>query len=231
LKTHDSRDRDALPELVRAPDDGVADDLLHRLTHAVILVDERGRVVRMNQRAAEIIAQGDGLMIQRDVLRGVRPTDTAALHRLIGEAAHSEAGGGCGAGIGLRLERPSRRWPLTVLVAPLRIQGSPSNGDAAAAVFVNDPEHAPALDAGMLRDWFGLTPAEARLAVVLAQGHSLAEALDRLGVGVNTARTQLKIIFGKTGTNRQAQLVRLLLSAPALTPLKSAGRDRRFVGS
>ncbi|MBI1815373.1 MAG: helix-turn-helix transcriptional regulator [Deltaproteobacteria bacterium] len=193
------------------------DDLLHRLGHAVILVDERGRVVRMNQRAAEIVAQGDGLLIQHGVLRGVRPTDTAALHRLIGESVHSEPTNGCAAGVGLRLERPSRRWPLTALVTPLTSLGSPPNGHAVAAVFVSDPEHSPAIDVGMLRQWFGLTPAEARLAVVLAQGHSLAEGLDRLGVGVNTARTQLKAIFGKTGTKRQAELVRLLLTAPTLT--------------
>ena len=211
LKIHDAKDRDTLPELVHAPDDGVVGDLLHRLAHAVILVDKRGRVVRMNRRASEIVEQGDGLLIQHGVLRGVRPTDTAALHRLIGEAVRS------GSGIGLRLERPSRRWPLTALVAPLHRKGAASNGHAAAAVFVSDPEHAPAIDAGMLREWFGLTPAEARLAVVLAQGHSLAEALERLGVGVNTARSQLKTIFGKTGTNRQAELVRLLLSAPTLT--------------
>jgi DNA-binding CsgD family transcriptional regulator len=212
---------------MRAPDDRVADDLVYRLAHAVILVDERGRVVRMNRRATEIVAQGDGLLVHHGVLRGMRPADTAALHRIIGEAVHREPCNGYAAGVGLRLERPCRRWPLTALVTPLRAHRSPSNGHAVAVVFVSDPEHAPAIDTGMLRQWFGLTPAEARLAVVLAQGHSLAEALDRLGVGVNTARTQLKTIFGKTGTNRQAELVRLLLSVPTLTPSESPGSDRR----
>ncbi len=218
MKAHQAKNRDVQPERVHAGDDGVADDVLHRLPHAVILVDERGRVVRMNQRASDIVAQGDGLQIQHDVLRGVRPTDTAALHRLIGEAVQSGPGNDSAAGRGLRLERPSHRWPLTALVTPLRPQHSSSNGHAVAAVFVSDPEHPPPIDGGMLRQWFGLTPAEARLAVVLAQGHSLAEALECLGVGVNTVRTQLKSIFGKTGTRRQAELVWLLLSAPTLTP-------------
>jgi DNA-binding CsgD family transcriptional regulator len=172
----------------------------------------------MNQRATEIVAQRDGILVQHNVLRGVRSADTVALHRLIGEAVHSGSGNGHAGGCGLRLERPSRRWPLTALVTSLRSRESALNGHAVAAVFVSDPEHSPAIDVGMLRQWFGLTPAEARLAVVLAQGHSLTEALKRLGVGVNTARTELKNIFGKTGTNRQAELVRLLLSAPALVP-------------
>ena len=114
---------------------------------------------------------------------------------------------------------------FSALVTPLRVLGTPSNGHATAAVFVSDPEHAPVIDAGMMRQWLRLTPTEARLAVVLAQGHGLAEALPCLGVGVNTARTQLKNIFGKTGTNRQAEMVRLLPSAPTLTPSK-ATRER-----
>lgn len=196
----------------------MADDLLDRLAHAVILVDQRGHVVRMNQRATEIVAQGDGLLNQHGVLRGVRPTDTAALHRLIGEAVNSEPGSESAAGIGLRLERPLHRWPLTALVTRLRSRESAPNGCAVVAVLVSDPEQSAAIDVSMLRQWFGLTTAEARLAVVLAQGHSLAQGLERLGVGANTARTHLKAIFAKTGTKRQAELVRLLLSAPTLTP-------------
>ena len=128
-------DRDAQPEPVRAWDDRVADDLLHQSAHAVILVDERGRVVRMNKRATEIVAQGDGLLIQHDVLRGVRPTDTAVLHRLIGEAVNSGPGNGCAAGVGLRLERPARRWPLTALVTPLISQESAPNGETSGCRF------------------------------------------------------------------------------------------------
>ena len=97
------------------------------------------------------------------------------------------------------------------------------------AVLANDPEHAPALDVQMLRDWYGLTPAEARVAVLLASGFSLDEIVERLGIGANTVRTHLKSIFAKTDTRRQGELIRLLLSNPTLGP----GRDRTdiFVAS
>ena len=63
-----------------------------------------------------------------------------------------------------------------------------------------------------MRERFDLTPAEARLAERLVSDRSLNQAADDLGVAVGTVRTRLKSIFSKTSTNRQASLVRLLLS-------------------
>jgi DNA-binding CsgD family transcriptional regulator len=72
--------------------------------------------------------------------------------------------------------------------------------------------------AGFSQDWlrerYQLTPAEARLAALLAADSSLEEAAEELGLAVGTVRTRLKSIFSKTDTHRQASLVRLLLSEP-----------------
>lgn len=59
---------------------------------------------------------------------------------------------------------------------------------------------------------FGLTPAELRLARHLADGGTLAAYAAEQNVSRNTARTHLSSIFQKTGVNRQADLVRLLLA-------------------
>jgi DNA-binding CsgD family transcriptional regulator len=64
-----------------------------------------------------------------------------------------------------------------------------------------------------LRCHFGLTPAEARLAVHLVTGKSLRSAAAKLGISYETARSQLKNIFNKTGTGRQAELVVVILTA------------------
>jgi len=61
-----------------------------------------------------------------------------------------------------------------------------------------------------LIDVFELTPAEASLASIIAEGASPEEAAKRLGVAKETARNQLKAVFGKTGTHRQSELVALL---------------------
>jgi len=58
-----------------------------------------------------------------------------------------------------------------------------------------------------LRSAFHLTQAEARLASQLASGDPLDTICDRLGIAKETGRNQLKSVFAKTGTSRQAELV------------------------
>ena len=64
-----------------------------------------------------------------------------------------------------------------------------------------------------LRGHFGLTLAEARLALHLVTGETLRSAAAKLSISYETARTQLKNVFGKTGTCRQAELVVVVLTA------------------
>jgi DNA-binding CsgD family transcriptional regulator len=65
----------------------------------------------------------------------------------------------------------------------------------------------------LLRCHFGLTPAEARLALQLVAGETLRAAAVNLGISYETARTELKNIFNKTGTCRQAELVIVIVTA------------------
>jgi DNA-binding CsgD family transcriptional regulator len=64
--------------------------------------------------------------------------------------------------------------------------------------------------ATLLAGAFGLTPAEARLASIIAQGHSPERAAEELRISRATARNHLKAIFAKTATRRQGELVALL---------------------
>lgn len=202
--------------LLRHCDGDVTERLLDRLPQAVVLVDPRGTVGGLNERAAAIVAQGDGLKVHHGVLRCAYPADTAALHRLIGDVAQRDRYGDGTMRCALRIQRAVGRRPLTALVAALCCRNALQNGETVIVVLVNDPEHAPALDGQMLRGWYDLTPAEARLAALLASGLSLHEIIERLGIAANTARTHLKSIFGKTETRRQGELIRLLLSNPTL---------------
>src|SRR5262245_36522531 len=65
----------------------------------------------------------------------------------------------------------------------------------------------------LLRRHFGLTTAEARLALHLVQGETLRSAEVKLSISYETARTHLKNIFDKTGTCRQAELVVVIVTA------------------
>ncbi len=60
---------------------------------------------------------------------------------------------------------------------------------------------------------YQLTMAELRLVIVLREGKGLKAAARRIGVGYETVRTQVKSVFQKTGTKRQAEVITLLVSA------------------
>lgn len=74
------------------------------------------------------------------------------------------------------------------------------------------PRHKAELQEGKLREMYGLTPAEERLAQLILQGLRLHEAEAALGIRHSTARTHMKRIYAKTGTHRQVELVRLLIT-------------------
>ena len=82
---------------------------------------------------------------------------------------------------------------------------------ATAAVFARGVDQWTALDAGVIRKLYGLTPTEARVAAALADGLDLKQVAARFGMKVTTARAHLAALFEKTGTRRQAGLVRLLV--------------------
>ncbi len=66
------------------------------------------------------------------------------------------------------------------------------------------------IDEASLRFAFGLSTAEVRLCEVLANGHSLAEAAEMLGISEGTVRQRVKVVFQKTGTHRQGELIAML---------------------
>ena len=63
-----------------------------------------------------------------------------------------------------------------------------------------------------LRTLYGLSPREAEMALLLANGHDIRKSAAQLKIGEGTARYYVKVIMAKTDTHRQSELVRLLLS-------------------
>ena len=82
-----------------------------------------------------------------------------------------------------------------------------------------------------LRESFGLTPAETRLAARLKDGLTLKEAAGDLGVTINTVRNQLRAIFEKVGLSRQSELIRALTQLSSLAgSLSGSSGDSRALG-
>jgi DNA-binding CsgD family transcriptional regulator len=167
-------------------------------------------VIFANRVAEALLTAGDGMSLRHAKLCASFPADTAALQAAIATATTGRAFGRSGQI--LALQRTSLRRPLAVVVAPLAAEAAWFLAQSPAAIlFVSDPEQSPCVALpDQLRVVFGLTRMEALVAAEIFRGEGLQAAADALGIGVTTARTHLQRIFGKTGTRKQAELVRII---------------------
>jgi DNA-binding CsgD family transcriptional regulator len=81
---------------------------------------------------------------------------------------------------------------------------------AVAAVFVRKAEVAAPSLPEMIAKHYGLTPTELRVLLGIAQVGGVPETAETLGIGEATVKTHLHRVFNKTGTTRQADLVKLV---------------------
>jgi DNA-binding CsgD family transcriptional regulator/PAS domain-containing protein len=192
-------------------------DMFDRLPVAAVLVNSRGHVVWLNEPCRRLVAEADGIAIGRDGLEATLPGETRQLRRSVAGAlqtAQNASSGGGGGGEVVFLSRPSGRRALSALVFPIPPGAKEGfDSDPCVGIFVSDPERRIELPADTLRRLYGLTPAEARLTVLLATGARLQAAADELGIRINTARHHLKRVFIKTRTGTQSSLIHLLLTS------------------
>jgi DNA-binding CsgD family transcriptional regulator len=80
---------------------------------------------------------------------------------------------------------------------------------AAAYIVSGSVRAATRAELRRIRNVFGLTPAEAEIATALIAGRSVAEIAEQRGASTHTVKTQMKLIYEKTQSNRQVDLARL----------------------
>jgi DNA-binding CsgD family transcriptional regulator len=189
--------------------------VLDRLDIGVILLDATGHPSFVNTRAADIAARGDGLNASRAGVTAALPAETRALQAAIAATAAEAAAPATAAGnVGSRrvyLSRPSGLSPLAVTVVAVTDIGGGDGQEARLALFIDDPEAPTRIDTSGLGAAYGLTPREAAVAALLSRGSDVTQAAKTLGIGVSSTRQYLKRVLDKTGTRRQANLVRLVL--------------------
>jgi DNA-binding CsgD family transcriptional regulator/PAS domain-containing protein len=192
-----------------------ADLALEANSVAVFLVSAAGRVVHMNGLAAAFVQKADGLRLEGALLAARNPTEDARLKLFIAGAASTSGKRTLSApGGALSVSRQRAKCPLQVCVLPVPEKHRSIVGLPCALVFVRDPGATLQSRVPVLCALYALTPAEARLADMLLQGLELGEAASRMKITYETARFQLKRVLSKTGTHRQSELMRLMLSLP-----------------
>lgn len=172
--------------------------LLEQSLTAQWLVDAEAHTVFCNSAADRRMSEPGfplRLRAERLVADGV-----AALHPAI-RAACGKAGPARASW--LRLPGSSSELLLTPVSTQVPMHHSHQRPLALVALLENRPRLA------LLAELFQFTRAESRLAGLIAQGLSPEDCAGCLGVSINTVRTQLRALFAKTGTERQAELAGL----------------------
>ena len=201
--------------------------LLHafdRVPFGMMILDANGRVLDASGVAIETLQGTDAL--QREA--GGRFAFTGPigrnLHRLI---ASSMRDGHLVDGQ-IKLPRGHGLSPLSLLLTPLPAQAAAwFTAEPRWLLFIFDPETQVNADVDCVRRDLGISAREAELASLLAAGRTLELAAVQLGISFETVRAHLRSIFGKTGLHTQADLIRRVLTGPAVTRhTTSAGLPR-----
>ena len=189
---------------------------LNRWPMGVVIVDKTAQVLFMNTNASDIVAQNDGVDVgPTGLLRASKVAETKNLHALILDAVQGSEDDEEREGGAMTLSRPSYRRDYSLLVVPLPDEDQTQFSEANAAIFITDPEKHNEPPTQVLSRLYGLTDAEARLLQALIVGKKLETVAEEGGVSMNTVRSHLKQVFRKTGTNRQPELVSLVLNSSA----------------
>jgi DNA-binding CsgD family transcriptional regulator len=185
---------------------------LDSASFAVLILDDRGRVLEANASASELLATGDGICRNLDGTLWLRGPAGREMGQWIGSGkppAKNYSGL-------LHIPRPMGR-PLSITVTRLPAMNTSwiGGGPPCWMLLLFDPDRQLFASTELIAQDLGLSLREAELAALLVNGFDATVAAKRLHVSINTARTHLKSIFSKTGIRSQAELVRRITNGPA----------------
>ena len=189
------------------------ESLLDRLPLTMIVVDKESRVTASNDKLNPLLSDRKGIYVENNVLGAGSPNDTKRLRELIRTVAGSRET----AGRSIHLSSPDAAVPLSAVIVPLgKVAPSASAGNHHVAVLIAAPRLYTEVPVETLRSLYRLTRAEAKLVSSLIRDLSLDAIAEDFGISKHTIRNQLKSVYEKTGTHRQAELVREIITGPAM---------------
>jgi DNA-binding CsgD family transcriptional regulator/PAS domain-containing protein len=175
----------------------------------VVLVDRDARIVHANRAAEAMLRSASPVRSEGGEIATPMARTSVALKAAIAKASDDEAAMGR---VGMGIPVPGKDGRSAVIhVLPL------AGGDlrrriaprASAALFVTSATDGATLPPDAMATLFDLSTAETRTLEHLLAGRTPKAIAQTLGVALPTVRTHLARIFAKTGTSRQADLVRL----------------------
>lgn len=182
---------------------------LDRLPYGVVLLDTAATPLFLNSAAQRVLDARDGLRIAGGKL--ATPNRTKLTAFLAAASRASSRSDGDFTTESVEIPRPSGKRPYRLTVMALRGSDLLLSNKPAVCVTIHDPEADNDENVQRVMATFGLTEAEARVAVGISLGKSLEECAAEAEQKTETARTLLKRVFSKTDTHRQNELSHKIL--------------------
>jgi len=200
---------------------------MNYLPFAMLTVDRLGFVIDQNNLAKKVVASTDILDVKEGVLIARTHDETLTLRQIIRKAFAETMQSSRQRSI--KFFSPDDKHWLSVFSVPVDTQ---CRARAVACTLVVVPDSwSQFVSTTTIQELYQLTPAEVKLVLALVGGASPNEIAECCGLSQNTVRNQLKSIFSKTGTHRQAELVGLILSTPSYHQDSSEdGESKRSYG-
>jgi DNA-binding CsgD family transcriptional regulator len=183
----------------------VAAEAIRRLHFGWFTLDAAGRVLESDALGADILSMS---AILRRSANGRLSARRAELDREIVQAIRDLAADPRSRPRAITLSRDP--W-LDMLLVPTHSQPISAKPGPAVIAYVHGDSSPSADRCEQLGQLFALTPSEARLALALSRGMTIAEAAVEFGLTLETARNYSKKIYSKTGARGQPDLVRFVM--------------------
>ena len=185
----------------------VTEQAIERMKMGWVTLDSQCRIIEATPNVEQLFRWGT--LLRRGRYNRLVPA-SPALDRQLTALVKSYANNGDGRSQAFRLSEDP--W-VDMLATPANEHALPGRAKPAAIIYISGDRRSQADRCDQLVDLFGLLPSEARLAWMMAQATSIAEAAVALGLTVETARNYSKKIYAKTGARGHAELVRIILTS------------------
>tara|TARA_R100000365_G_C2746434_1_gene75732 strand:- start:3150 stop:4199 length:1050 start_codon:yes stop_codon:yes gene_type:complete len=214
IRNHHDNEMSDLRNALVGLSGGGAEAALDLIALGIILLNGQGVPVHVN-RAAREMAAADVIRIDADGPRAPDPLSDRALQRAVSETLDA-AGRGQENVVGVMVQGAQDASALSLLACALAHSGTERADRPHVAVFISRTDRRKRVSETLLMDLLALTPTEARIAGALASGTRAADIAAEMDVSQATMSFHLRNLFQKTGTNRQADLIALILAGPMM---------------
>lgn len=185
--------------------------VLELITLGVVLLDGKGRVLHANRAARDMADDAAFFSFQHGTPHATTSLDDTSLWQAISDRIQAATDASEKIS-GVTLS--GKEQLLSVLVCSLTPSPANDTTQPHVALFLSPPAQAKKVSEKLLITLFDLTPTEARVAAILTRGARAAEVAEELGVSQTTIAFHIRNLLQKTGTNRQIDLIALILAGP-----------------